>query len=86
MNKIYLWRYYIAHGELKCWTSNIARETSKCYFLDDKGRLIKADEGKVEIKSRTFYPYIDVYFREEKSREEIVEVIIQYLKEYWGLN
>ena len=82
---IYYWKYYLSYGILQEYELNCIRETKKTYFCTGDCRFLKQQEAKCQIKDRTSYPYIDVYFTESKTRAEVVDCIITYLKDFWGL-
>ena len=75
---VYLWRYFISLGHLSLESKESCRETEKC-FISVNHRFLKSEEGVAAIKDRTTYPYIDIWFTEEKPRNEVTEKMGQSL-------
>ena len=52
----------------------IARETEKCFFIEQGNRFLKSEIGKPIIKSVTQYPYVELIMvdaNEETLRKEL---------------
>ncbi len=90
--EIILYTYYISDGRIDAFHHKVVKETEKSYHTTspynayNNGILKKTDDGKVILKSKTKYPYIDFFDSKNPSRERAVKKITEFLKKDWGLN
>ena len=83
---LYIYRYYVAFGEIKEFEESGYRETGKAYTRENTGeRLLKSDEDKPVLKSRTSYPFIDIFSREKIGKKAAAQKILDFLRNEWGL-